>query len=356
MCNYKYYINYKYSYTRLLFCLFFIYSLFFLILNLNLNFNQPVFAAPQSREASFNPNQNIQFLSFSPHITDIIGELNLNHNLQGVSEDTPEHKKNNLIYQQKPLIADAAKIYRENIWRVLQKSKAANQTLIALLWRGGNPSFFETQLLQMGIPVVYLETRNLEDIIYSAYLINALAYQSVIQSNPIYNINLNNYRLNIQKLRALQLYLIKLRADNINNLKNKIKKDVLFFYPIWHQPWMILNQKNYSNDYLKYCGLKNAFLEAKTMTISKEAIIRQPFSLFIYHKNKNLNNLNNIDNVDNINITKPEDNILNKVKKLIEFKKYNKNIIFKGIDTEPLIRPNLKNIQNIESICKELNL
>lgn len=252
--------------------------------------------------------KTIKIITLSPHLTQLMLDLNLQTILIGGS-----YIDETLNYL--PKIADAKSLWLNRI--VQLKQQHPNAVIIALAWQGGNSQLFEKQLKTFGIETHWFATQYAEDLINSALKIQQLIYPFLDKNQQI------NLQIKINKLLQLRQSLIELKS---NYAKFTSLASV---YPIWWQPLMIINGKHYINDVLNICNTPNVFTNSLGTNISQEALLKANFNRLLLS-----------------DLTKK--NMPDVFKVIFSQKKYVLKIIPEGI----LSTPSIKHLEKTEQLCQ----
>ncbi len=194
--------------------------------------------------------EELRVVSLAPHLTELVFAAGAGDTLVGVVaySDWPEKA------QELPLIGDA---YRFDMETILGLN--AN---LALAWTGGTPAAVARRLGELGIEVMWVETRTLADIGDALEQIGA-RLGSADQAGKA----AAGYRKELAALRQ--------RHDD--------DSDVSIFYQVSARPLFTLGKPHVITEVFKVCGARNAFgdLDTEAASIDREAVIARAPDLIV---------------------------------------------------------------------------
>ena len=187
-----------------------------------------------------------RIVSLSPNLTELIYAAGAGNKLVGVSafSDYPEAAR------RLPVISDFARVDLEVIISLRPD--------LVLAWQSGNSRADVRRLEQLGIPVISLEARQLDDVARHIIVIGQLA-----GTNAAAQAEAAHYRRTLTALSA----------------RYQQRPTIRVFYEIWHQPLMTVGETQLISHALAICGAQNIFadLSGLTPSVSEEALlVRKP--------------------------------------------------------------------------------
>ena len=188
------------------------------------------------------PSSARRIITLSPNLTELVYAAGAGDKLVAVSafSDYPEAAR------KLPLIGDSMRL---DVERVL-----ALKPDLVLAWQSGNGGSDVAHLRRLGIPVVAMEARQLEDVARHLLWIGALAGSADTAH------------------RAAQGYL---RALAQLRLRYQGTAPLRVFYEIWHRPLMTVGHTQLISRALAVCGARNVFddLSGLSPSVSEEALL-----------------------------------------------------------------------------------
>lgn len=181
-------------------------------------------------------------VSLAPHITEILYAIGAGGQLVGADEysDYPA------VALELPRVSNYAGANYEQI--------VALQADLVIGWESGNGEKMVAPLRNLGIPIVMVEARQLDDIPASVEQLSALVGRPEQGQRVAAGLS--------QRLTALR----KRYRDS---------SPVRYFYQIWDEPLITYNGKHLISSALSECGGVNIFAEAKPLVpyVSAEAVL-----------------------------------------------------------------------------------
>jgi iron complex transport system substrate-binding protein len=195
-------------------------------------------------------------ISLAPHLTELAFAAGVGETLVGTvdwSDYPPEAAE-------LPLIGDA---FRYDLEAIL----ALNPDYV-LAWRGGSPVSGVERIGQLGIEIVWIETRNLDDI--------AAALETLGE-------RLGQPDRGQQAASELRAELSQLNASGTGETRKSV------FYQVSARPLYTLGGRHVINEVLALCGMKNIFanLDLEAAVIDAEAVLAAEPDLIIASEENN---------------------------------------------------------------------
>ncbi len=240
-------------------------------------------------------------VSLAPHLTELVFAVGAEDRLVGVvahSDYPPEALK-------LPVIGDA---FRFDLERILEL-----QAELALAWRGGTPPAVAEQLEQLGIEVVWIDTRTLDQI--------AIALETVGEA--------------LGEAQAGQAAARQFRSalDNASQAENPQQAPIRVFYQVSARPLYTLGGRHVINEVLTRCNMTNVFesLDIEAAVVDREAVLAAAPDLII------------------AGAAPGQDDVLNawRSSTLVE----RKQTALHSVNPELLIRPTPRIIEGINHLC-----
>lgn len=208
--------------------------------------------------ASANTLYAARYITLSPHLTEILFDLNVGDEIVATVEhsDYPERAKS------LPIIGNHQSLNIEAI--------VALEPDMVFAWPDGNPELQLQRLTELGIKVFNSAPKTLEALITEINAIGEIVDETVRADF-------------ITEQMARQIALIT------NTYKNS--KPLNVFYQIWHQPLRTLGSDAWLNDLVSRCGAENIFahLPQAYPQVSIEAVIeKQPDVIIVPESNKQI--------------------------------------------------------------------
>lgn len=195
-----------------------------------------------------------RIIALAPHLTELAYAAGAGEYLVGVVaySDYPQEAS------QLPTIGDA---FRFDIEKIV--SLRANT---ALAWSGGTPSAVANQLRSLGIEVVWLETRNLDQIAQALVDIGQLLedQSTSIQAAEAFDQALSRYNPSAMTI------------DQTDRVR--------IFYQISERPLYTFGGRHVINEVFERCGAVNVFsdMDTEALQVDKEAVIaRTPTMILV---------------------------------------------------------------------------
>ena len=206
--------------------------------------------------ASVNTIQAARYITLSPHLTEILYDLNVGDEIVATVEhsDYPERAK--LL----PIIGNYQSLNIEAI--------VALKPDIIFAWPDGNPELQLERLSQLGIRIFRSAPGNLDDLISEIKIIGDMVDQparAAIITEQMQN-KIDDLRASYQQQKAVRI-----------------------FYQIWHQPLRALGSDPWLNDLVSRCGAENIFahLPQAYPQVSIEAVVeKQPDVIILPETNQ----------------------------------------------------------------------
>ncbi|NBD94859.1 MAG: ABC transporter substrate-binding protein [Gammaproteobacteria bacterium] len=239
-------------------------------------------------------------VSLAPHLTELAYTAGAGEALVGVVaySDWPE------AAQALPRIGDAFRFDMETILGL--------DADLALAWRGGTPEAVAARLEELGIDVLWIETRTLEDIGAAVMRIGE---------------RLGSTR---QAERAVEAY-----RGQIEALRNRHDDEnrVSIFYQVSARPLFTLGRPHVITEVFETCGARNVFddLDIEAASVDREAVIARAPDLII------------------AGIDEPDDDPLAAWR--------DTRMVTRGgteletVDAEKLVRPTPRIVEGIDHVC-----
>jgi len=239
-------------------------------------------------------------VSLAPHLTELAYTAGAGEALVGVVaySDWPE------AAQALPRIGDAFRFDMETILGL--------DADLALAWRGGTPEAVAARLEELGIDVLWIETRTLEDIGAAVMRIGE---------------RLGSTR---QAERAVEAYRGQIEAlQNRHDDENRVS----IFYQVSARPLFTLGRPHVITEVFETCGARNVFddLDIEAASVDREAVIARAPDLII------------------AGIDEPDDDPLAAWR--------DTRMVTRGgteletVDAEKLVRPTPRIVEGIDHVC-----
>lgn len=198
-----------------------------------------------------------RIISLAPHFTDILRHLGAGNRIVGVIDDREQRDSRAESLDGYPLVADAAAINYERI--------LALKPDLVLAWGSGTPRPWIERLRRLGIPVLVLEARRLDDIAQQVEQLGELSGQAA------------QGRQQAQQLRdSLQ----RLRQDFGSGPRLR------YFYEVWQQPLYSLNSNHLLSQALSLCGADTIIPPGPVAAplVSPEFVLQQNPDLLLFNQ------------------------------------------------------------------------
>ncbi|MEN1727093.1 MAG: helical backbone metal receptor [Pseudomonadota bacterium] len=190
-------------------------------------------------------------VTLAPHLTELVYAVGAENRLVGVVDysDYPE------AAQALPRIGDA---FRFDLERILTLNADT-----ALAWRGGTPQAVADSMTSLGVSVIWIETRTLDDV--------ASALRAIGSA-------LSAAEAGDRAANAFEQALNNLRASHV---PSGSALDV--FYQVSRRPLYTLGGRHLINETLAVCGMVNVFadLDIEAAVVSREAVVEAAPDLII---------------------------------------------------------------------------
>ncbi|HLS04740.1 MAG TPA: cobalamin-binding protein [Wenzhouxiangella sp.] len=240
-------------------------------------------------------------VTLAPHLTELVYEIGAQEHLVGVVEwsNWPEEAK------ALPRIGSAFRFDMEAILSL--------DTELALAWSGGTPPAVGQQLENLGIEVLWLQTRSLDEIAEAVELLG----QRLETTRPAREIA-DRFRSKTERLRE----------------RYKDNPPASIFYQVSAQPLFTLGGRHVISEVFRTCGAHNIFddLDTEAAAVDREAVIaRQPDFIIAGSSDESAEAL-----------AKWEES------RLVD----REQTRLVAVDADLLVRPNLRIIEGIEFICE----
>lgn len=251
-----------------------------------------------------------RIVSLAPHLTELAYAAGLDDRLVGAVEwsDHPE------AAQALPRIGDAFRIDPE---RILSLDSSH-----ALAWVGGTPEAAIEQLTELGIEVVRIETRSLEQIAEALDRLSALAGEPETGRHTA-----AAYREQLDRLRQQRSNRPALRV----------------FYQISPRPLFTLGGRHVINEVFDLCGARNIFagLDQEAVSVSAEAVLdRAPDVLLV--------------GLEPIDVSEPVSEAHARERLDPNLARFECGAVL-GIEAEPLVRPAPRILDAAARLCTQLD-
>lgn len=197
------------------------------------------------------PAQRI--VALAPHFTDSLLALGARRQLAGVIDDHPQRGANTRSLSGLPVVGDAAGLNYEVV--------LALRPDVVLAWGGGTPRAWIERLRALGLPVLVLEARRLEDLARETEQLGRLAGQDAAAR---------------AQAAAQRAQLARLVAGEGPRLR--------FFYQAWRQPLYSIDGGHLLSQALARCGADNVLPPGPVPAplVSPEFVLRaDPDLLFL---------------------------------------------------------------------------
>lgn len=240
-------------------------------------------------------------VSLAPHLTELAFAAGAGDTLVGAVaySDWPEAAR------ELPRIGDAYRFDMETILGL--------ETEMALAWRGGTPEAVADRLDELGIDVLWIEARSLDDI-----------------GDALERIG---HRLGSehQAAEAAEAYRDELAGIRQAHARDS---DVSIFYQVSARPLFTLGDRHVITEVMEVCGAKNAFgdLDAEAASIDREAVIARSPDLIVAGRNES--------DDDPLAIWRDTRMVEQGATRL------------ESVDPERLVRPTPRIIEGIEFVCQ----
>lgn len=239
-------------------------------------------------------------ITLAPHLTELAYQAGGGDRLVGVVDysDYPPHA------EELPIIGDAFRLDLEAILEI--------DPDLALAWRGGTPASAAERLETLGIEIVWIETRTLEDI--------GTALETVGERVG-----------NSGKARqAAERYRERLQAIEGPDLS----EPVTIFYQVSARPLFTLGRRHVINEVFRTCGARNLFsdLDSEAASVDTEAVIAGEPDIIIAGREEG-SDQDPLENWRNSSLVENGDTLLHTV------------------DPALLVRPTPRIIDGIEHVC-----
>lgn len=192
-----------------------------------------------------------RIISLAPHLTELMFAVGAGARLVGVVRDSDYPPQARSI----PQIGDAAGADFERV--------IALQPDLVLAWGSGNRIAIVERLRQLGIPVLVLEPRRLDDIPRHMGMLGALAGTGAEA--------------------AIAVRAFSERADNLRGRYQRAHPvDVMF--EMWHRPIMTVNADHMISDVLRMCGARNVFADLPHLAAEvslEQVLMRDPQAIIV---------------------------------------------------------------------------
>jgi iron complex transport system substrate-binding protein len=200
--------------------------------------------------------ERVRAISLAPHLTELAFAAGVGESLVGTvdwSDYPPEAAE-------LPLIGDA---FRYDLETIL----GLNPDYV-LAWRGGSPTAAVERVGGLGIEVIWIETRTLDDI--------ATALETLGE-------RLGQPEAGAQAATELRAQLSQLETDNPANRKAPV------FYQVSARPLFTLGGRHVINEVLAMCGMRNIFadLDIEAAVVDREAVLAAEPKLIIASRENN---------------------------------------------------------------------
>lgn len=188
----------------------------------------------------------LRLISLAPHLTELAYGAGAGDRLVGVVSysDFPEQAS------RLPVIGDAFRFDLETILSI--------EPTVALAWSGGTPVRVAEQLESLGIEVVWIETRTLEDIRQALLSIGDLLDDSTIAHQAA-----DAFEKNLDQTRK-------------RHAKDE-RQEVRVFYQIAARPLYTFGANHVINEVFEVCGAMNVFgdMATEALSIDRETVIER---------------------------------------------------------------------------------
>jgi iron complex transport system substrate-binding protein len=183
-----------------------------------------------------------RIVTLAPHLAELVFAAGAGSKLVGVSA----HSDYPPAVEKLPVVAGAG---RADVERIL-----ALRPDVVLAWASGGQSADAERLAALGIPVLLLEPRRLEDIARQLELIGRLAGTGYEATRAAHGVR--------SRLREL--------ATRFSG-----RRPVGVFYAIWRNPLMTVNGRHIISEAITLCGGRNVFADLPVLvpTVSMEGLL-----------------------------------------------------------------------------------
>ncbi len=195
-------------------------------------------------------------ISLAPHLTELVFAAGVGETLVGTvdwSDYPPEAAE-------LPIIGDA---YRYDLEAILGLDPD-----YVLAWRGGSPTAAVERVGDLGIEIIWIETRSLDDI--------AVALETLGD-------RLGAANAGQQAADRLRSQLAEMEADDTGEAKRPV------FYQVSARPLYTLGGRHVINEVLALCGMQNIFadLDTEAAVVDREAVLAAEPELIIASEENN---------------------------------------------------------------------
>jgi iron complex transport system substrate-binding protein len=254
-----------------------------------------------------------RIVSLAPHLTELAYSAGLESRLVGVVEWSDFPEAANAL----PRIGDA---FRFDPERILELG-----TTHALVWVGGTPAAAIEQIEALGVEVVPIETRSLEQIGQALDALSTLADDPGVGRSAA-----AAFRKRLDRLQGE-------RSD---------EPPIRVFYQISPRPLFTLGQRHVINEVFDLCGAVNVFtdLDQEAASVSAEAVLdRNPDLILV-----GLEPLDGPDQDGNEDTKARAFDRLN-----AQLKRFECSAVM-GVEAEPLVRPTARILDAAAALCARL--
>lgn len=194
------------------------------------------------------PGPAVRIVSLAPHLTDTLLELGARDRIAGAIDDHEQRGGHVRSRDGLPLVGDAAGLNYEVL--------LALRPDLVLAWGGGTPRAWIGRLRELGLPVLVLESRRLEDIPRETELLGRATAQAAMA------------RRQAAAQRA-QLALLASASGDGPRLR--------YFWQAWRQPLYSLNGGHLLSQALALCGADNIIPPGPVAAplVSPEFVLRE---------------------------------------------------------------------------------
>ncbi len=251
-----------------------------------------------------------RLITLAPHLTELAYAAGAGPHLVGVVaySDYPEEAR------RLPTIGDA---FRFDIERILSL-----QADTALAWSGGTPLAVAHQLQSLGIEVLWLETRTLDQIAQAL-----LAIGQVLEDQST-------------SIQAAEAFDQALRQYNPSAMTIDQTNRVKIFYQISERPLYTFGGRHVINEVFERCGAVNVFsdMDTEALQVDKEAVIARTPTMILVGIDPGTSSSNDQD--------------------LTHWQSQYQSLAgttLHGVDANLLVRPTPRIIDGIEKLCTLLD-
>ncbi len=192
----------------------------------------------------------VRIIALSPHVAELLFDVGAGGKLVGTvsRSDYPAAARN------VALVGDHARL---DVERIIALNPDA-----VVAWGGGNPPLDIERLRQLGVPVLVLEPRHLDDVARHLELLGQLAGTETQARAAA-----ADYRHGLAALRE----------------RYAGRSMVTVFYQVWHAPLMTVGGEQIISEVISLCGGQNIFAALRSLapTVSVESVVMADPALIV---------------------------------------------------------------------------